>query len=211
MIIKENNNNENMQAKIIRSLSIDNIIQAKYVNHPSKIDIIVSVGGFYGFFMIGIDKILKKLQKVNKIHIQRYSGSSVGAICSVLMACNIPGEVVIQIYNNLKFSKNYFAKLRSQLLEILPDNAHEICSDRVFIHMTRYRFPFRFDHVVVSTFMDKMDLVDAMMASSSMPYFINPNVIHKFRNEYFIDGCFSTMLPVFKDNTHHQLLIKLYR
>lgn len=200
-----------MQAKIIRSLSIDNFIHSEYKNYPSNIDMVVSVGGFYGFYMIGMDKILKKLEKEKKINIKRYSGSSVGAICSVLMACNISAHDTINIYNNLMYSKNYFEKLKSELLRLLPKDAFLLCNDRVFIHITQIGFPFILNHIVISKFNDNQDLVDAMMASSNMPLFISPKLTYKFRGKHCIDGCFSTLLPIFKDNLYDQLLIKLYK
>jgi hypothetical protein len=76
--------------------------------------------------------------------------------------------------------------------------------------MTKVSFPILFQHVVISTYNNNIDLVDAMMASSNMPYFISPYLLYRFRGEYYIDGCFSKTLPIFQDHLHHQLLIKLY-
>jgi len=200
-----------MQSHILRSLSIDQQLHSRYLKHPTEIDVVISIGGFYGLFMIGTDKILKKLEYSNKLKIQRYSGSSVGAICAVCMACQLSGETLIQMYNRLSQSSNYFQQLRQELLSLLPVDAYLRCSNRVFIHMTQIGFPYLYRHVVVSRFWNNEDLVDAMLASSNMPFIISPHVVYPFRGGYYIDGCFSRFLPIFEDQLHPQLLIKLYK
>ena len=199
-----------MQSHILRSLSIDQTLHSRYLPHPMEIDVVISIGGFYGFFMIGVDKILKKLEHSNKLKIQRYAGSSVGAICAVCMACHISGETLIHMYNRLSQSPNYFRKLRQELLTLLPTDAYLRCTNRVFIHITQIGFPYLIRHVIISHFYNNEDLVDAMMASSNMPFIISPQLVYKYRDGYYIDGCFSRFLPIFKDQRHPQLLVKLY-
>ena len=50
-----------MQNQILKALSIDNMIHSCYT-HPTEIDVVISSGGFFGFFVIGVDKILKNHQ-----------------------------------------------------------------------------------------------------------------------------------------------------
>ena len=200
-----------MQTHILRSLSIDQQLHSRYLNHPTEIDVVISIGGFYGLFMIGTDKILKKLEYSHKLKIQRYAGSSVGAICAVCMACHISGETLIHLYNRLSLSTNYFQQLRQELLTLLPSDAYVRCSNRVFIHMTQIGIPYLFRHVVISQFWNNEDLVDAMLASSNMPFIISSQWVYKFRGGYYVDGCFSRFLPIFNDQRHPQLLIKLYQ
>jgi len=194
----------------MRSLSINEFIRSTYI-HPPEIDVVCSVGGFYGFFMIGVDKILKKLEEEGKLVIKRYAGSSCGAICSILMACGVPGDDVIGIYNNLFRATNFFEKLRGEILRVLPEDAYEICTDRVFIHCTELSWRFGFRHTVFSRYESNEDLVDAAMASSNMPFFISRRMYYPYRGKYYIDGCWSSPLPLFHDDSlHHQLLVKLY-
>lgn len=198
-----------MQTQILKALSIENLMNYDY-KHPTEIDVVISVGGFYGFFAIGVNKILKKLEREHKIIIKRYSGASVGAICSVLMACNVPSDIAIKIYNYLQYQDDYFDKLKNILLEILPPNAYEICSDKVFIYATHVTL-FGFKKKIFSKFKNNHELIDACMASSNMPYFVSKNLFYKIKNEYYLDGCFSNLLPIFNDNINSQLLIKLYK
>jgi hypothetical protein len=48
-----------------------------------EIDLIIGGGGFNGFYVFGFNKILKKLEREEKLKIQRYAGTSVGAIVGV--------------------------------------------------------------------------------------------------------------------------------
>lgn len=194
----------------MRSLSINDFMRSSYV-HPPEIDVVVSVGGFYGFFMIGVDKILKKLQEEGKLYIKRYSGSSCGAICSILMACDVSGDEAIGVYNNLFRATNFFFKLRGEILRVLPQDAYKICTNRVYIHCTELSWHRGFRHVVFSQFESNEDLVDAAMASSNFPFFISPRIWYPYRGKYYIDGCWSSPLPLFHDDSlHHQLVVKLY-
>lgn len=197
-----------MNHKIIRAISLDNIYNESF--GPVEFDLIISGGGFYGFFVIGIDIILKKLEKLKKIRINRFSGSSVGAICSILMCCDIDSLKVLNLYDRLNGRNDFFFILKQELLKILPDDAYKTCSDRVFIHATEIGF-FKFKHTVFSKYTSNLDLIDACMASSNCPFIISPKLFYNYRNKWYIDGCLSRFLPYFKNENANQLLIKLYR
>lgn len=200
-----------IKTRILKAISCSSLVYY----HPSEIDVIISVGGFYGFYVIGVSKILKKLEKENKIIIKRYSGSSVGSICSVLLACNVDPELIINLYEKLlhnnytKKSSCYFDILREELLSIIPDNAYQICTNKVYITATQVTI-YGLKHIVFSKYYSNEDLIDACMASSNMPLFISPYILYKYRNCYFLDGYFSSVLPILNNNSN-QLLIKLYR
>jgi predicted acylesterase/phospholipase RssA len=198
-----------MQNKILRCLSIDEMIPDEY-RIPNEIDIVISVGGFYGFFVIGTDKIIRKLEKQGKLVVKRYAGSSVGAICAMLMGSGVTGDTIIQIYNNLIYNRYFFKSLKQEILQLLPPDAYLKCNDKVYIACTEITW-FGFKKTIISQFTSNEDLVDATLASSNMPFLISPFLYYKFRGKYFIDGCFSAPLPIFKDYQHRQLLIKLYK
>lgn len=196
-----------MQHQILKALSIQDLHQ---YCHPPEIDVVISVGGFYGYYAVGVQKILQKLENQGKIRIRRYAGASVGAICAVLMACNTPPEIVIGIYDALLFKKQYLFELKKKLLEILPYDAHHRCSGKVFINATRITL-YGLRKIVFSQYRSNQELVDVCMASSCLPFYVSPHLFYRFDGDYYVDGCFTDMLPVFQDRKHHQLLIKLYK
>lgn len=195
-----------MNSKIIRAISLDNLQNRSF--GPNRFDLVISGGGFYGFFVIGIDLVLKKLEKLHNIRIQRFAGSSVGAICSILMCCNIESLKILDLYERLHGRTDFFFLLREELLKLLPENAYFLCSGRVFIHATEIGY-FGFRHAVFSQYTSNEDLIDAAMASSNCPFIINPKIFYVYKNRWYIDGCFTRALPYFSSNSH-QLLIKLY-
>jgi predicted acylesterase/phospholipase RssA len=194
-----------MQSNILRALSLDNLHCMNPI--PREFNLVISGGGFYGFYVIGIDKIIKKMRHHS---IRCYSGSSVGAICSVLMCCDMKGDDIIALYERLHKKKNYFILLREELLRLLPSDAYIRCSDRVFVHATCVSWR-GFRHVVFHNFTSNRDLVDACMASSNFPFLVSPHLFYSYKGQSYIDGCFTRTLPVFRSESIPQLLVKLYR
>jgi hypothetical protein len=127
-----------------------------------------------------------------------------------MMACNVSPQEIIKIYNNLSNQKKYFLYLKDEILQLLPSNAYQICSNKVYIIATRVSI-FGFQKKIFSVYDNNEDLVDAALASSNMPFFVSPYLFYKYKNHYYLDGCFSNILPHFKDDSANQLLIKLYK
>lgn len=198
---------KNMRSKIIKAISVECLPGHSPVL-PPEFDLVISCGGFFGFYVIGIDRVLKKLEKNGYCKVRRYAGSSVGAICCVLMCCGVPTTNLVEMYERLYRRPDYFLLLRKELLAVLPPDAYLRCSSRVFIHTTRVGFWLR--PVVFSSYTDNADLVDACLASSNFPFLISPLPVFSYHNEWYIDGCFTRSLPVFDDSSR-QLLVKLYR
>ena len=61
-------------------------------------------------------------------------------------------------------SKNFYIQLWD---EYLPENAHELCSGRLFISVTLYP---SMTNNVLSTFHTRQDLIQAIVASTCLPY-----------------------------------------
>jgi predicted acylesterase/phospholipase RssA len=181
----------------------------KYTDYPKEIDIVISGGGFLGFYLLGVDKVLRKLKSQGNLKIKRFAGCSVGAICSVLMCCEVPSELVYETLFGLTEDPHFFLHLKDQLLKILPKNAYQICNDRVFIvasRITRYGVK----KTIFSTYESNEDLVYACLASSNFPIIVNKFLYFYHKDEYFIDGCFTDSLPIFQDTNRRQFIIKLY-
>lgn len=197
----------NYRSKILKSLSLDDI---STYTCPQEIDVIISCGGFYGFYVLGVSKILNKLEKEGRVKIHRYAGSSVGAICSVLMCSGVSPEKTISIYHDLLNHSNYFNRLKTILLDILPLDAYIQCSGKVNIIATRITL-FGFQKEIFNRFTSNEDLVEACIASSNCPYFVSPYLYYTYKNKAYIDGCFCSILPVFQDaEESSQLCIRLF-
>lgn len=69
--------------------------------------------------------------------------------------------------------------IRNGLRRILPPNAHEICSGRLYISLTRWKDN---KNVVISQFHSREELIQVLICSSFVPYW-SGIIPHKFRGE----------------------------
>ena len=172
-----------------------------------EIDLIVSGGGSKFYYLIGIKKAIDVCSKKNILKIKRYAGTSSGSMLITLMACNIENSLIIKVYKQINKNNKTNIKLIKKGLDILlPKNAHIICSDKVYISVTKLGLPFK--NEIISKFSSRQDLIDTILCSSSFPFFVNNNIYHKYKNKYYIDGFFTNNTPYFKDNIRKQIIIK---
>jgi Patatin-like phospholipase len=92
---------------------------------------------------------------------------------------------------------------------IIPENAYKVCSDRLFISITVLT---RYGPVnkIVSQFSSNDDLLQACMASSTLPYLTERAGCRTFRGEYVLDGGLTNNIPVFTDGVRRQLVFRLF-
>ncbi len=71
--------------------------------------------------------------------------------------------------------------------ELLPDNAHELCRDRVTVVVTTLP---DMKQIGISDFKDKKDLINACMSSSHVPFFLDYKLSRTCRGKQCVDGSF---------------------
>lgn len=87
------------------------------------------------------------------------------------------------------------AGLVKQKVEILlPENAHEICSSKLGISLTKL---WSMDNKFVSHFETRSDLIDAICAGCFIPVWSGSLVAPKYQGERYIDGAYSDNCPSF--------------
>ena len=91
----------------------------------------------------------------------------------------------------------------------IPEDAFIICTNRLFVSMTvltRYGPVNR----IVSEFSSNDDLLEACLASSTLPYLTERRGCRMFRGEYVVDGGLTNNIPVFTDGVRRQLVFRLF-
>ena len=185
--------------------------------------LIISGGGARLSYLLGIKKYIEE----SNIIIDEYAGSSSGALFAVIMACHLRNEDLIKVYQKLMkddiYKNNYKFKIIKKFLQIvLPKNCHELCSGKVRISISVFKFPL-LRNQIVNKFISKDHLIDIILSSCSFPYFINKNFFHKFNYTnskgtslvdkpiYATDGLFTDNTPLIeKNNSKNQIIIKTY-
>lgn len=163
--------------------------------------------GFLGIYHAGVASCFKEYAPNVLVH--KISGTSAGALAAASLICGCSmGQVTSDILKiaisarkytlgpfNPKFS--IVRVLRERLDQILPENAHVICTDRLFVSVTRVSDG---QNVILSHFDSKEELIQALLCSSYIPIF-SGIVPEKFRGVRYIDGCYSNNLPILDENT----------
>jgi hypothetical protein len=164
-----------------------------------KYDFICSSGGLKAMFLVFLPKILYNKCKFD---FDRASGASSGAFCAAAALCKIDTIKCINIYNRElnKFKKTGIKTWAGELLrmfcDLLPEDCHTICNNKlkIAVHVLTYK---GIKRQIFSEFTSKEDLIDCILASSTIPYYTFPYFCYKFRDMNCIDGVYP---DVFDDN-----------
>jgi hypothetical protein len=169
-------------------------------NEPIEVDLLVTGGGLKCFSTLLIGDYIN-LHK--KMIFKRASGASSGAAVAAFCLCESGSIDIVDNYRKYKDKKDYIVNfLRKLLEESLPENAHEICQDRLFVAITEI-FPFR--RHIISRFYSRQDLIDCICAGCHIPYFTQAGPYALFRGMKCLDGILpyqfnDNLRPIFKIN-----------
>ncbi|XP_058478559.1 patatin-like phospholipase domain-containing protein 4 isoform X1 [Solea solea] len=87
---------------------------------------------------------------------------------------------------------NFMLTLREGIEEILPNEAHNLASDRLHISLTHSASG---KNHIVSRFTSREELIKALLASSFVPIYAGLKPV-EFRGQKWIDGGFTDALPI---------------
>nr|CAD2167002.1 unnamed protein product [Meloidogyne enterolobii] len=93
----------------------------------------------------------------------------------------------------LALSPNFdvLALVRQGLEQTLPENAHILCTGRLFISATRAR---DYKNALISEFVSREELIEALLCSCFIPFYCG-RTPPTYRGEQYIDGAFSDNQP----------------
>ena len=189
-------------------------------NDSNDIDIVISGGGLRGYYVTGASVILHKILKEKKLNIARYAGTSCGAWCAAFMAMGMKTSVWTKTYI---LSKEYCKKYSNKTIHDayreyvipwlyktngIPSDAYKKCTNRCFISITRLTpLP---QNVIIKEYFSNDDLLECLLASSSIPFFTESNITGFYRGSRVVDGGITNNCPIFDDFAdRYQLVIRL--
>lgn len=176
-----------------------------------ELDLVISGGGIKFYYLLGIKRAIEDLERKKIITFKRYSATSSGAILLPLIICKIDNRKALEVY---KITQKVKTKYRIDLItiflnQILPNNAHLLCSGKLFLSMSEID-GCHIKNKTVSNFRSKDELINFIKCSCAFPIFTHPNIYLRFKNRKYIDGCFSKNTPYFEDKIREQVIIKIF-
>ncbi|XP_067655192.1 1-acylglycerol-3-phosphate O-acyltransferase Pnpla3-like [Haliotis asinina] len=164
--------------------------------------------GFLGIYHIGVASCLRE-HAPHFFHEGKLLGASAGAITACCFLCGtclgectsftlrLATKARSRSLGPLHPSFAIDRILRDALWEVLPDNAHEIVSGRLFVSLTRVSDK---KCVIVSEFDSKEELIQALLCSAFVPFY-SGLIPPKFRGVRYVDGGLSDNLPILDEDT----------
>ena len=207
---------------LLTSRSREEVRGALHLYHEEdKLDIVISGGGFRGQYAGGVPSVLQLLEEKGVIDIDRWAGASIGACSAASFANKIPFREFFRVpfaWQSV-FRWNQFWKSHQLAREMVRvalfgnkerrERARKtLLKGKVFISITSFDgiWP---KNVLVSDFEDNDEFLDAIMMSSSIPFFSMP-AKSNFRGLWSLDGGLTGNTPIFVDGkTASQLVINL--
>eukprot|EP00092_Neocalanus_flemingeri_P087205 GFUD01110005.1.p1 GENE.GFUD01110005.1~~GFUD01110005.1.p1 ORF type:complete len:335 (+),score=70.95 GFUD01110005.1:39-1043(+) len=163
--------------------------------------------GFIGVYQIGATAALRQFAPY--LLQSDILGSSSGALIAISLVANMSLEEFLRsaIVGFRKVTDNVFGPFSPSLdlteeikkvwVEILPEDIAERLSGRLHISMTKVP---SFSNILVNQFLNKADLIDALICSSWIPM-VGGWLPPKFRGDSCIDGFYSNNMPTLSKET----------
>ncbi|XP_068996678.1 patatin-like phospholipase domain-containing protein atgl-1 [Embiotoca jacksoni] len=178
-----------------------------YIEPPQSISF--SGSGFLVTYQLGVAQSFLNYSPAILRSAPCVLGASAGSLVAAAVVCEM--NLIAILDEILHFIKqmeaitlgplnpsiNVFHWLESVLQKHVPSNAHQLASGRLAVAMTRLSDG---EHIVVSEFQSKEDVVQALLCSCYVPWycgFLPPS----FKGVRYLDGGFSGMQPVFSNCT----------
>ncbi|ELT89705.1 hypothetical protein CAPTEDRAFT_104291 [Capitella teleta] len=183
------------------------MVSDESAHSPTQLNLSFAGCGFLGIYHVGVASCIQKYAP--HLISNHITGASAGSLVAAGMLCNLPiGEAATFTLNLARKARdralgplhpqfNITNHLRSGLEVFLPENAHTICTGRLFVSLTRVRDR---KNVLMSQFDSKDDLIQCLLCSAHVPFWsgIMPPL---YRGERYIDGGLSLNNPILNENT----------
>ncbi|GMR60226.1 hypothetical protein PMAYCL1PPCAC_30421 [Pristionchus mayeri] len=174
---------------------------------PEKMNLSFSGCGFLCVYHAGVAAAIKEYAP--QLARNKISGASAGSIIAAGLICNVcisqATSTVLQVVTQARsrvigpFHPEFdlMAIVRQELSKVLPPDAHKLCTDKLYISLTRWN---DMSNVVVSKYDTREELIDAIICSCFIPFYcgIYPP---KFKGVQYIDGGVTDNQPTIDEHS----------
>ncbi|CAH8510482.1 Patatin-like phospholipase domain-containing protein 2 [Schistosoma haematobium] len=181
---------------------IDLIEDRYYRDLPSSKHNLSFAGcGFLGLYHIGVCCCIKRFAP-HLYQNKPVSGTSAGALAAACLVCDLDMDVCVRhicklIENTRRFTLGPFDPrykiseyLKDGLSQLLPPDAHVLCSDRLSISLTCFTTR---KNIIVRKYKNRDEVIQALLCSAYIPIF-SGFVPLTFRGQLVVDGGLSNNL-----------------
>ncbi|XP_064639179.1 patatin-like phospholipase domain-containing protein 4 [Lineus longissimus] len=164
--------------------------------------------GFLGIYHLGAAACIVKHGQGLLKNVERYGGASAGSLVAATLLCgrdklqhcidftyNLAREIKKKPLGALTPGYNLIVPLEKFLREMLPEDAHDIAKDRLFISVTNMRTK---KNEVFSEYESREELIQCLLASCFIPAYAGFR-LPKIRNQKYADGGITDNLPKFEE------------
>jgi len=155
---------------------------------PEVIDLILDGGIFNGSYQIGSLYFLREMENQKRVHIDKISSCSIGAICGILYHIN-KLELSIKIYDTTlkNFKKHKKLEIMHSFIDnnirpLLPLDIHKQLSNKLYICYYDVK---KQKKIIRKKYKSIDDLLNIVKRSSFVPFLINGDLVYE--NKY-VDG-----------------------
>jgi hypothetical protein len=150
--------------------------------------------GIYFWWQLGAMDYLARRYDLTRVP---QAGASGGALLAALARCGVDAEAITESAYRLSLEHGVWERplglvgvwgriIEAWLDELLPDDAAARCNGGG-LQVVVTRLP-RFEQVPVEQFADKRDVLDAVMASAHVPFFLDGRAARPYRGAPCVDG-----------------------
>jgi len=182
---------------------------------PESMDLVVSGGGSFCIYAIGVGLVLKAIEKkYQKCHIDRMSGASFGAFLLPLLRCcdneHAFKRWLINSYAHSYFCVSYYVFSFHQTLKIVIESCLQKTPFPAKLYMSTTELtPFP-KNLILSGFESEEQLCSAILHSCAIPSCTTSGLfVNSDGGKWYLDGGFTNNLPVFASTGKHQLIVNI--
>jgi hypothetical protein len=181
----------------IKDNTLDKIIEPNELvaqwNGKYKKLIILTPGGFYGYYMLGVTRYIKLNYNLDDYV---FSGSSAGAWCALFLCLKDKKKITMLLFQLIQGMQEdmmsttmyeFLYIMKKKVLELTTESDYYL--DRLHIGVLNYE-NYELKTTIYCNFVSLEDAINCCISSSNIP-FLTGEFSHTYQGSMALDGCFA--------------------